>query len=65
MTREKATVGEYTCPVNDCKKTFTTKYNLKSHQRSVHEGLKFKCENCNGEYAKKSNLTRHTCKAKK
>lgn len=62
VKNEIATVGEFVCP--DCKKKFSTKFNLKSHKQSVHVKLKFKCENCLNEYSKKSNLTRHICKTK-
>ena len=47
----------YNC--NVCEKSYSTKYNLKSHQNSIHKEEKHSCEECGKQLTLKHDVTRH------
>ncbi|TPX72721.1 hypothetical protein SpCBS45565_g00385 [Spizellomyces sp. 'palustris'] len=50
----------HTCPLPDCNRTFTRKFNLTSHIQAAHSGLRpFVCPHCKTTFARKHDLRRH------
>ena len=54
---EKNVNSEYPC--DKCDASFTGKYELKRHERSLHFGQKFSCCMCQKEFSRKDNLVIH------
>ena len=57
---KKATQIKYKpsqCP--ECKKVFTQRVNMKIHLKSIHQGIKVKCDYCGKTATTKSNLKKH------
>ena len=51
-------IKDYTC--ENCRKTFSRKYNLDQHIKSVHEGIRnYKCEFCDRSFSHAQSLDRH------
>ena len=48
---------KYAC--NKCDHQATTKGALKSHLKSIHEGVKYNCKECNHEFSQKGTLRSH------
>ena len=49
--------GKYPC--DSCEYKATDYWNLKSHIKAMHEGIKFDCDSCEKKFSNKSNLIRH------
>ncbi|KNC98720.1 uncharacterized protein SPPG_06398 [Spizellomyces punctatus DAOM BR117] len=50
----------HTCPLPNCNRTFTRKFNLTSHIQAAHSGLRpFVCPHCKTTFARKHDLRRH------
>ena len=49
--------GKYPC--DSCEYKATEYWNLKSHIKAMHEGIKFDCDSCEKKFSNKSNLIRH------
>ena len=49
--------SEYPC--DKCDASFTGKYELKRHERSLHFGQKFRCCMCQKQFSRKDNLVTH------
>lgn len=49
----------YSCPYEGCTKTFTRKFNLKSHLYN-HKGIKpFECPDCSRSFTRRHDMKRH------
>lgn len=54
-------VSLYCCMMNDCTKTYSTKFNLKRHVEITHlKQKKHKCEHCDRFFVSQQNLKEHT-----
>jgi hypothetical protein len=54
----------YRCPIENCLKTYTTPFNLKSHIKTFHYSIKqFQCEICLQNFKHKCSLERHFLKS--
>ena len=54
-------VTTYCCMMNECKKYYVTKFNLKRHMRIHHlKNLKYSCELCGKSFVSKQNLREHS-----
>ncbi|OMJ91501.1 hypothetical protein SteCoe_5870 [Stentor coeruleus] len=54
-------VSLYCCMINNCNKTYSTKFNLKRHVEISHlKQKKQKCEYCNKLFVSRQNLREHT-----
>ena len=45
------------CP--ECRKVFSLKANMLQHYRSVHQGIKYPCNQCDYQATKRGNLQKH------
>ena len=54
-------VTTYCCMMNDCRKYYMTKFNLKRHMRIHHlKNLKYSCDLCGKSFVSKQNLREHS-----
>ena len=53
------TDSSFTCKVESCDKTFKFKDSLKYHNKVAHEGLFFKCDQCDFQSNNESNFKKH------
>ena len=57
---EEYIVTVYCCMIGDCRKTYSTKFNLKRHVEVTHlKQKKFKCELCEKYFVSQQNLKEH------
>lgn len=53
-------VSLYCCMINDCNRTYSTKFNLKRHVEISHlKQKKYQCECCNKFFVSRQNLREH------
>jgi len=58
--RTKATVKEFKCTIDGCKKTYKSKENLKLHIQNIHENKKpYKCRFCSAVFSHRNGKTYH------
>ena len=50
-------IKRFHCDV--CDRNFTQLAQLKSHNESVHQGIRYRCDFCSREFSIKGELTRH------
>ena len=50
-------ISKYMC--DKCEKSFGSKYKLKRHEQSQHNGIQFECNLCKMFYTRKDNLKVH------
>uniref|UniRef100_A0A3Q3LSB8 Transcription factor IIIA n=1 Tax=Mastacembelus armatus TaxID=205130 RepID=A0A3Q3LSB8_9TELE len=56
---ERCLTGDYTCPVGDCRATFTKAWRLQAHVCRHIQLKPFSCEDCDKSYHTRFQLTRH------
>ncbi|KAL7304393.1 hypothetical protein TKK_0003192 [Trichogramma kaykai] len=49
----------FTCPVENCSRSFTTKHVLSQHHKYVHQPKSHQCNECSKKFGSKSHLTHH------
>ena len=54
-----------TAPCDDCEKVLTTKWNVKEHRNSVHNGIRFLCNQCDCIMGPEQNLEADTASYEK
>ena len=57
---EEYTITMYCCMIGDCRRTYSTKFNLKRHVDITHlKQKKYKCELCEKYFVSRQNLKEH------
>lgn len=57
--RKRNDKGTFVCPMEWCKKVYTKRSNLRTHLRTAHLKVGFKCPECDKELMHKHSLSKH------